>query len=76
MKFKTNIKTVPEFEEMKQILQKKFPDATISMDEMNEDKVLHIHGLPEDSEHAAEVERNIEEAGFKGAWLERGVNNL
>ena len=57
-------------------LQEKFPNAKFNLDLESADKVLHVHGIPENEENAALVERNIEESGFKGAWLEREVNNL
>lgn len=33
------------------------------------DKVLEVHGLPENAETAAQVEKTIAETGFKGTWL-------
>ena len=32
------------------------------------DKVLEVHGLPENAETAAQVEKTIAETGFKGSW--------
>lgn len=50
-------------------VRKKFPDAELKFETENTDKVLQVHGLPEDSEHAAQVESAIKEAGFHGAWV-------
>ena len=53
-------------------IKRKFPDAELNFNLENTDKVLEVHGIPEDSEHAAQVESAIQEAGFKGAWLQQG----
>lgn len=75
MTFKTNLTAPDSAMAIEKELQKKFPDAKLSLDVDSADKVLHVHGIPAGEENAALVERNIEEAGFKGAWLEREVNN-
>ena len=75
MTFKTNAKCEDCVAAIKEAVQKKFPDAKLNLDLESADKVLHVHGIPENSENAALIERNIEEAGFKGAWLERGFEN-
>lgn len=56
-------------------IHSKFPDAELKFDLENSDKVLHVHGLPEDSVHAAQIESAIKEAGFEGSWLTRGLEN-
>lgn len=56
-------------------IKNKFPNAQLKMELENQDKILHIHGLPEDSEHAAKIENAIKEVGFEGAWLTRGLEN-
>lgn len=75
MDFKTNAKCSDCVANIKKAVQRKFPNADLKMELETSDKVLHIHGLPEDSEHAAMVESAIKEAGFEGAWLTRGLEN-
>ena len=75
MDFKTNAKCSNCVAAIKQEVQRKFPDAEISLELETSDKVLHVHGIPEDSQHASQVESAIKEAGFEGSWLTRGVEN-
>ena len=75
MDFKTNAKCSDCMAAIKMALKRKFPDSELKLELESDDKVLHIHGLPEDSEHAAQVESAIKEAGFEGAWLTRGLEN-
>lgn len=75
MDFKTNAKCRDCVEAITREVHRKFPDAKLSLDLEDADKVLHVHGVPEDSEHAAQVESAIKEAGFQGAWLTRGLEN-
>lgn len=75
MDFKTNAKCSDCVAAIKMALKRKFPDSELKLELESADKVLHIHGLPEDSEHAAQVESAIKEAGFEGAWLTRGLEN-
>ncbi|MCH5228905.1 MAG: hypothetical protein J1F12_02790 [Muribaculaceae bacterium] len=75
MQFKTNAKCSDCEAAIIKEVQRKFPDAKLKMELQNTDKVLHVHGIPEDSEHAAQVEAAIKEAGFEGAWLTRGLEN-
>ena len=75
MTFKTNDIAPDSLMAIEKKIQEKFPDALLEMNTESADNVLHVHGVPDDSLHAAELVRNIEEAGFKGAWLERGLNN-
>lgn len=56
-------------------LRSRFPNAQLAMNLDEANKVLEVHGIPEDSEHAAQVEAAIEETGFKGAWVTRGTEN-
>lgn len=72
MKFKTNAKCQDCVSAIKLAVKRKFPDADLKMELENTDKVLEIHGIPEDSEHAAQVESAIKEAGFEGAWITEG----
>ena len=75
MEFKTNAGCQKCVKKITEAVNKKFPDAVLKLDLENADKVLHVHGIPEDSEHAAQVEKAISEAGFEGAWLTRGLEN-
>ena len=75
MQFKTDIKAQDSLEAIKNTLREIFPDANLDMDLQTADSVLHVHGLPEDSLHAAKVEAAIREAGFNGSWLTRGLEN-
>ena len=75
MDIKTNAKCQDCVAAIKQAVLRKFPNADLRLELETTDKVLHIHGLPEDSEHAAQVESAIKEAGFQGSWLTRGEEN-
>ena len=69
MQIKTNAKCSDCVADIKQAVRRKFPNADLKLELETTDKVLHIHGLPEDSEHARQVESAIKEAGFEGSWL-------
>lgn len=69
MQIKTNAKCNDCVADIKQAVRRKFPDADLKLELETTDKVLHIHGIPEDSEHARQVEDAIKEAGFQGSWL-------
>lgn len=75
MQFKTNATCSNCVAAIQKELQRKFPDAQLKLELESTDKVLNIHGLPEDSDHAAQVESAIKEAGFEGSWLTRGLEN-
>ena len=75
MEIKTNAKCQDCVAAIKQAVLRKFPNADLKLELETTDKVLHIHGLPEDSEHASQVESAIKEAGFQGSWLTRGEEN-
>lgn len=75
MDIKTNAKCQDCVASIKQAVREKFPDADLKMELETTNKVLHIHGIPEDSEHASQVESAIKEAGFEGSWLTRGEEN-
>ena len=75
MDFKTNAKCQDCVASIKMAVKRKFPDADLDLELENADKVLHVHGIPEDAEHAAQVESAIKEAGFQGSWLVRGLEN-
>ena len=75
MDFKTNAKCNDCVASIQKAIHRKFPDAELQFDLENADKVLHVHGIPEDSEHASQIESAIKEAGFSGSWLTRGEEN-
>ena len=72
MKFKTNAKCQNCVAAITKEIHQKFPNAALNFDLENADKVLEIHGIPEDSEHARQIEDAISEAGFTGAWIQDG----
>lgn len=72
MKFKTDAMCSNCVAAISKAVRTKFPDAELKFDLENTDKVLEVHGVPEDSEHAAQVESAIKEAGFKGSWISEG----
>lgn len=51
-------------------MQEKFPDAQWSLDLNSADKVLEVHGIPENAETAAQIEKTLAETGFNGSWLQ------
>lgn len=71
MKFKTNAKCGGCRTAIIAGVQSRFPNAELAMDLDNADKVLEVHGIPEDSETAAQVVKAIEETGFKGSWIQQ-----
>lgn len=75
MDFKTNAKCQDCVAAILRKVHSKFPDAELNLELESTDKVLHVHGVPEDSEHAAQIESAIKEAGFEGSWLTRGLEN-
>ena len=75
MDFKTNAKCKNCEAAISSAVRRKFPDAELKFELENDDKVLHVHGVPENAENAAQVESAIKEAGFEGAWLTRGQEN-
>ena len=75
MDFKTNAKCSDCESAISQAVRRKFPNAQLKFELLNADKVLHVHGVPEDSAHAAQVESAIKEAGFDASWLTRGLEN-
>ena len=75
MDFKTNAKCPDCVAAIKREVHRKFPDAKLELELENADKVLHVHGVPENSENAAQIESAIKEAGFQGSWLTRGLEN-
>lgn len=76
MKFKTNAKCAGCSSAILGAVRSKFPNQEWSLDLNSEDKVLEMHGVPDDAAKASEVVKTIEETGFKGSWLTAGENNL
>lgn len=70
MKFKTNAICKGCKATILEAMKSKFPDAEWDMDMESADKYLMVHGIPEDSDTAAQVEKTLEETGFKGAWVQ------
>lgn len=76
MKFKTNAKCAGCSSAILDAVRSKFPNQEWSLDLSTADKILENHGVPDNSEQAAQVVKTIEETGFKGSWLTQGDNNL
>lgn len=72
MQIKTNLKAEDSLLAIQNKLRERFPDKELNFELDSTDKVLHVHGLPEDSVHAAQVENAIKETGFDASWLTRG----
>jgi len=70
MRFKTNAKCNGCKTAILGAVRDRFPNAEWSMDIEDADKVLEAHGLPENAETAAQVEKVIAETGFKGSWIQ------
>lgn len=75
MEIKTNAKCAGCSSAIIEAVKKQFPDAELNLDLQSADKVLHVHGVPEDSETAARIVSAVQEAGFQGSWLTRGEEN-
>ncbi|MDE6793527.1 MAG: hypothetical protein K2J48_10650 [Muribaculaceae bacterium] len=75
MQFSTNAKCTHCQSTILNAMRSRFPNAEWSLDLENADKVLTVHGIPEDADHASQVLKTLEETGFKGAWLTQGDNN-
>lgn len=71
MKFKTNAKCAGCSSKILGAVRSKFPNQEWSLDLDSADKVLEMHGVPDDAAKAAEVVKTIEETGFQGSWLTR-----
>lgn len=69
MKFKTNAKCGGCSATILKGVRAQFPNQEWSLDLNSEDKVLEMHGIPDDPTKAAEVEQAIAATGFKGTWL-------
>ncbi|MDE6806366.1 MAG: heavy metal transport/detoxification protein [Muribaculaceae bacterium] len=69
MKFKTNAKCGGCSAKLLAGVRAQFPDQEWSLDLDSADKVLEMHGIPDDAAKAAEVEKAIAATGFKGSWL-------
>lgn len=69
MKFKTNAKCAHCEATILENMRSRFPNGQWSMDLDSVDKVLEVHGIPEDAEHASQIEAAVAETGFKGSWI-------
>lgn len=76
MQFKTNAKCAGCSAPILKAVRERFPDYEWSLDLSTADKVLECHGVPDDSEIAAQVVKTIEETGFKGSWITTGTADL
>lgn len=76
MQFKTNAKCAGCSSTILAAVRKRFPNQEWSLDLSSDDKVLENHGIPDNSEQAAQIIKTIEETGFKGSWLTQEINNL
>jgi hypothetical protein len=71
MKFKTNAGCDRCKTKILEKMNSTFPDAQWNLDLENADKILEVHGMPENAEKAAQVVKALEETGFKGSWIEQ-----
>lgn len=70
MKFKTNARCSGCKAAIFDAVGKEFPDAQLSMDLEDADKVLEVQGVPENQENAWKVLNIIQATGFKGSWIQ------
>lgn len=71
MKFKTNAKCGGCSANILKAVRNRFPDQEWSLDLSTADKVLEMHGVPDDAATAAQVEKTIAETGYQGSWIRR-----
>ncbi len=69
MKFKTNARCAGCKAAILKAINRQFPNANWDLDLDNVDKVLEVHGIPEDAETASQVIKTLEETGFQGSWI-------
>lgn len=69
MKFKTDASCGHCKATILKAMQAKFPDAQWDLDLDNADRILEVHGLPENEETASQIEKTLQETGFKGTRL-------
>ncbi|MDE7462331.1 MAG: hypothetical protein K2M88_04130 [Muribaculaceae bacterium] len=70
MLFTTNAQNAADKALILDRANKIFPNAEWDLDLEKEDKVLQVHGIPEDAEHAAQVIKTLKETGFDGSWVQ------
>ena len=75
MLFKTNARCSGCIDKISQAVKNIFPDAQLQFDLESTDKILKVHGIPENNQNASRIEAAIQETGFKGAWLTRDLEN-
>lgn len=71
MKFKTDAGCARCKAKILDKMNSTFPDAKWELDLDSADKILEVHGLPENAEKASQVVKALEETGFKGSWIEQ-----
>lgn len=70
MKFKTNARCQGCKDTILAAVKGQFPNAEWDLDLDSADKVLEVHGIPENSETASRVIKTVEETGFRGSWIQ------
>ena len=70
MDFKTNAKCQGCVAAIIEAARKQFPNARYDLDLDSVEKVLHVHGIPENRENAARIEQAIQATGFNGSWIQ------
>ncbi len=70
MKFKTNAKCGGCKTAILDAMNREFPDGQWSLDLDSDDRVLEVHGIPENQDNAWKVLNVLENTGFKGSWLQ------
>lgn len=69
MKFKTNARCAGCKAAILEAVNRQFPNANWDLDLDNVDKMLEVHGIPENAETASQVIKTLEETGFQGSWI-------
>lgn len=75
MQFKVNSEAPDSLLAIQKKIREKFPNEELKFELDNANRVLHIHGISETRENAAQIESAIRETGFSGSWLTRGEEN-
>ena len=75
MKFKLNTASSDSVLAIQEKIRKNFPDTELNFELETTDKVLHIHGVPDDHDYASRIESAIKESGYEGSWLTQGLEN-
>lgn len=70
MLFKTNAQNEADKALILDRGNKNFPNTQWDLDLEHEDRLLHVHGIPEDAERAAQVIKTLQQTGFNGSWIQ------